>query len=146
MIIRVSVNGKIFDVEVGDLSTRPILAKIGAETFEVMPEEAAGAAHVLSNPAGASELAASAPVAIPSGGGAVSTDTSRTVVAPIPGTIIAITAQPGDSVTHGQELCVLEAMKMKNSIRATRAGVVEKIHVGVGAQVRQGQPLVSFTD
>ena len=60
--------------------------------------------------------------------------------------ISAITARPGDSVTHGQELCVLEAMKMKNSIRATRPGKVEKIHVEVGAQVRQGQPLVSFTD
>ncbi|HEY9088174.1 MAG TPA: biotin/lipoyl-containing protein [Anaerolineaceae bacterium] len=146
MIIRVKVNDQIFDVEIGDLSARPVVAKVGSETFEVTPEEAAGAAQVLTNPAVAPEPLAAAPVAVPVSSGAISTDTSRTVVAPIPGTIIAITARPGDSVTHGQELCVLEAMKMKNSIRATRPGKVEKIHVEVGAQVRQGQPLVSFTD
>jgi biotin carboxyl carrier protein len=146
MIIRVKVNGQVFDVEVGDLSARPVVAKIGSETFEVTPEEAAGAAQVLTSPAAAPEPVTPTAAAVAVSSGSVSTDTSRTVVAPIPGTIIAITAQPGDSVTHGQELCVLEAMKMKNSIRATRPGKVEKIHVDVGAQVRQGQPLVSFTD
>ncbi len=78
-------------------------------------------------------------------GGAAQGD-SATVIAPIPGTIIAVSVQPGDRVEHGQELCVLEAMKMKNAIRATRAGMVSKVHVAVGAQVRQGQPLVSYSD
>ena len=141
MIIRVKVDGQVFEVEVGDLSARPILAKIGSQTFEVTPEEAGAAVSALVS------TEVSAPVETPTNGNAASGgDSVRTVIAPIPGVIIAVSAQPGDKIAHGQELCVLEAMKMKNSIRATRTGTVEKIHVAVGAQVRQGQPLVTFTD
>lgn len=142
MIIRVKVDGQIYEVEVEDLSARPIIARVGEETFEITPEEAGAAAHtpIVAAPE------APAPVAHTSGNGAGSSDSVRTVNAPIPGVIISISVQPGDKVTHGQELCMLEAMKMKNSIRATRAGTVEKIHIAVGAQVRQGQPLVTYTD
>ncbi len=70
----------------------------------------------------------------------------KSVLAPIPGVIIAISVKPGDSVTRGQELCVLEAMKMKNAIRATRDGKIAEIHVSVGQTVNHSAPLVSFTE
>lgn len=142
MIIRVKVDGQIYEVDVEDLSTRPIIARVGEDTFEITPEEGGGPAHAAALTAPVSP----APVAPVSGNGAGGGDAVRTVNAPIPGVIISISVQPGDKVAHGQELCMLEAMKMKNSIRATRTGTVEKIHVAVGAQVRQGQPLVTFTD
>lgn len=141
MIIRVKVDGQIYEVEVEDISARPIIARVGDETFEITPEEAGAAAHTPSVTA----PEAPAPTANTSGNGA-GDNAVRTVNAPIPGVIISISVQPGDKVSHGQELCMLEAMKMKNSIRATRAGTVEKIHIVVGAQVRQGQPLVTYTD
>lgn len=142
MIIRVKVDGQIYEVEVEDLSARPIVARVGNETFEITPEEAGAAVHspLVSAPE------TTAPAAAHTSGNGAAGDTVRTVNAPIPGVIISISVQPGDTVSHGQELCMLEAMKMKNSIRATRTGKVEKIHVAVGAQVRQGQPLVTFTD
>jgi biotin carboxyl carrier protein len=49
-------------------------------------------------------------------------------------------------VKRGEEICVLEAMKMKNSIRAARDGVIETIAVTVGDQVRHGQTLIEFSD
>lgn len=140
MIIRVRVDGQVYDVDVVDVTARPVIARIGGETFEVTPEEAG--APVM--PGGVAAPEGALPVATVNGGG-VQGD-SATVIAPIPGTIIAVSVQPGDRVEHGQELCVLEAMKMKNAIRATRAGTVSKVHVAVGSQVRQGQPLVSYSD
>ena len=68
------------------------------------------------------------------------------VIAPIPGTIVAITVKEGDSVTAGQELLSLEAMKMKNMIRATRAGKIARILVKTGDRVTQGQPLVEYAE
>jgi biotin carboxyl carrier protein len=62
----------------------------------------------------------------------------------MPGTIVSIAVQPGDQVEVGQDLCVLDAMKMNNRIRAPRAGTIAQVHVTVGQQVSYGQPLVTF--
>jgi len=142
MKIKVTIADQTFEVEVGDLQARPILATIDGETFEVSPETAAAA------PAAAPAASARpAPVAAPAasrapaaGGG------GKQVVAPIPGVIISITVKPGDAVKQGQELLILEAMKMKNAIRANRAGTVAAILVAAGDQVRHSQPLIEFTD
>jgi len=50
----------------------------------------------------------------------------------------------GDQVVYGQELCVLEAMKMNNPIRASKPGVIQKVFVTVGQQVQHGAPLVTI--
>jgi biotin carboxyl carrier protein len=68
------------------------------------------------------------------------------VLAPIPGVIDSIAVQPGDGVVRGQELLVLEAMKMKNVIRATRAGTVAAVHVTARQHVKHGDPLVELQD
>ena len=47
---------------------------------------------------------------------------------------------------YGQELCTLEAMKMKNSIRAGYDGIIAKIHVSSGEQVQQGKVLMEFRE
>ena len=58
--------------------------------------------------------------------------------------IAAVSVQPGSGVTVGQELLVIEAMKMKNAIRAARAGEIGALHVGVGQTVRQGDLLLEY--
>jgi biotin carboxyl carrier protein len=68
------------------------------------------------------------------------------VTAPIPGVIVSINVKAGDVVTAGKELCVLEAMKMKNSIRAARAGTIAAIRVAVSEQVKNGQVLMEYGD
>jgi len=145
MKLTVKINEETYDVEVGDLDSRPILATIGGETFEVMPEEtAAPVAVVASAPAPAPAprpVAAAAPVVA-----AVSASGAAVVVAPLPGTVDSITVKVGASVTVGQEVLKLEAMKMKNSIRATRAGKIVAIHVNPGEQVKHGQALLEIGD
>ena len=58
-----------------------------------------------------------------------SPDTSRPVHSPMPGLIVRVAVAPGDEVKLGQELCVLEAMKMENVLRAEREGVVAEARV-----------------
>ncbi len=76
------------------------------------------------------------------------TDSARqaegAVRAPIPGVIVSVAVQPGQAVTVGQELCVLEAMKMKNVIRAPRAGVIAAVRVAVGQTVKHKDVLVEY--
>jgi propionyl-CoA carboxylase alpha chain len=62
----------------------------------------------------------------------------------MPGLIVAIPVRTGEPVKAGQELLVLEAMKMENVLRAERDGVVEAIEVEPGATVAADQVLIAF--
>jgi propionyl-CoA carboxylase alpha chain len=62
-------------------------------------------------------------------------DAARFVTSPMPGAIYSIRVQVGDKVVAGQEVCVVEAMKMQNAIRVIKAGVIKAIPVKVGQTV-----------
>mgnify|MGYP001256351295 CR=1 FL=1 len=64
------------------------------------------------------------------------------IKAPIPGQITRVFVEPGQSVTAGQPLLILEAMKMENQIRAPFDGVVQTIQVSAGQVVRLQEVLV----
>lgn len=67
---------------------------------------------------------------------------SGDVKAAIPGRVLRVLASPGDAVSHGQPLVVLEAMKMENDVRAPRDGVVRAVEVSAGQAVGAGQVLL----
>jgi propionyl-CoA carboxylase alpha chain len=85
----------------------------------------------------AAELAARIPAKAPP-------DRSKFLLSPMPGLIIGIPVRTGEAVKAGQELLVLEAMKMENVLRAERDGVVEAIEVEPGATVAADQVLIAF--
>ena len=64
------------------------------------------------------------------------------LTAPMPGKVIAFMAQPGDKVTQGQALAVMEAMKMEHTLHAPRDGVVAELLYAVGDQVVEGGELL----
>lgn len=68
------------------------------------------------------------------------------LVAPMPGTIAEIYVQPGERVTRGQKLMILEAMKMKNAIKSPYDAVVAQVKVQPGQTVRYGDVLVCFEE
>jgi biotin carboxyl carrier protein len=60
----------------------------------------------------------------------------------IPGRIVALNVAPGDTVTAGQQLLVLEAMKMQNELRAPQDGTIDRVAIAVGETVEVGDVLL----
>ena len=70
---------------------------------------------------------------------------SGTIKSQMPGKILKLLVKEGDSVSVGQSLLIMEAMKMENEIRAEVAARVSKIHVQAGASVEAGNALLSLS-
>ena len=68
------------------------------------------------------------------------------IEAPMPGKVLEVRVKEGDSVTKGQTLVILEAMKMEQSLTAPRDGIVESISAEAGEQVSEGQILVALAE
>jgi propionyl-CoA carboxylase alpha chain len=64
----------------------------------------------------------------------------------LPGAIKSIAVQPGQQVSAGDELLVIEAMKMDNVIRATRDAIIETIYTAEGQQVAHGELMLEYRE
>ena len=71
-------------------------------------------------------------------------DHAKSVLSPMPGAIVSISVEPGQAVVEGQELFVIEAMKMQNIIKSQVDGKIKKIHVKAGVSVSVDQLLIEF--
>ena len=136
MKYKVRISDRSYDVEIEDIHARPVIAHVDGQVFEVHPERD-NRSEVRE------ELIVSKPVPFsrqpvqPTGG-------TNELTAPLPGTIIEIFVKSDDQIEAGQVVLVIEAMKMKNSIRSTRAGTVAEILVSPGQTVAHKQALVRF--
>ena len=63
---------------------------------------------------------------------------------PMPGTIISFSIKEGDTIITGDQVCILEAMKMQQSLKAELSGIVKKINFQPGAQVATDDILVEL--
>ena len=111
----VNLNGKNYEVEV-------------EETEAVIT----GVADAVAAPVAAPVAAAPAPVQAPSA--AVSADGAK-VISPMPGTILSVNKNVGDSVNEGDVIMILEAMKMENEIVAPASGTIKQLLVSKGSTV-----------
>ena len=66
------------------------------------------------------------------------------IESPMPGLVLDIMVQVGDHVQAGQSLCILEAMKMENILKAAGEGTVKQIHVSKGQPVDKGQLIIEW--
>ncbi|MEM6490147.1 MAG: biotin/lipoyl-containing protein, partial [Pseudomonadota bacterium] len=71
-------------------------------------------------------------------------DTSKMLLCPMPGTLVALSVAEGDEVQQGQALCTVEAMKMENVLRAERKATVAKINVAAGAGLSVDDVIMEF--
>ena len=118
--LRITVNGKVYDVQVEELGSDAAPAPAAA------PAAVASAAPVK---AAAQRKTAAA---------------GEKVAAPMPGTIVSVNVSEGQSVKKGDVLVVLEAMKMENEIKAPRDGSISSVAVSKGASVDTGATLVTI--
>jgi biotin carboxyl carrier protein len=130
--IWVTVNGERFLVQVENLHQRPVIAYVEGSRFEVDLEEATTTAR---KDVSERDPGMSTPQSI-------SASTSCEVTAPMPGDIIQIHVKVGQVVKTGDPLCVLDAMKMKNTIHAPQDGEITEVLISEGQSVEYGVPLL----
>lgn len=128
MKYKVTLNGKTYEVEVE--KSKAILL----DEYEALAP-APAAAPVAAAPA-------AAPATAPAPAAPVNLAAGETVAAPMPGNILRIDVNQGDTVKEGQILVILEAMKMENEIVAPKDGTVAQVVTSKGAVVDTGSPLV----
>lgn len=118
---------------------------VNGTSYDVSVEELSGGAAPVAAPVAAAPVAAPAPAAAPAApapaaGGAGSVKVSS----PMPGKILAVKANVGDSVKKGQVILILEAMKMENEVVAPEDGTIASIDVTVGASIESGDTLATL--
>jgi biotin carboxyl carrier protein len=140
MKVSVKIDGQIYQVEIQDINKRPIVAVVDGETFEIQPETELGMSPTSESPSGTKP----APIKLTTT--ASSPISGKALLAPLPGTVTEIFVLPGAQVETGQPVCVIEAMKMKNTVRADRKGRVDSVPVSPGQSVKHKQVLIEFED
>jgi glutaconyl-CoA/methylmalonyl-CoA decarboxylase subunit gamma len=147
----VTIQGKKYHVEIPDPGASPLQVVVDGQTFDVEVAGTGMTVHPAPRPDApppASEPAALPPmprlqVARPvAPAGANGMTGGHDVTSPMPGTILSVNVKVGEGVDAGQVVCVLEAMKMKNPIRANFAGTVSEVAVVTGQNVAYGDVLV----
>ncbi len=126
---RVNVNGKVYEVEVEEITAggQQIVAAAPAPA-PVAPKPAPVAPAPAPTPAPAPKAAA----------------TGEIVEAPMPGTIVDIKVKVGDTVKEGDLVAVIEAMKMETDLFSTKSGVVTAVNAGKGASVNTGDAIITL--
>lgn len=166
---QLTVNNNAYEIDVEELSANDFQVQIDGQTVEVTLNSQADAAQAAITPeieartpstrvvgepgmtAGQVAAAPKVPASMrsaqprtPSPAVAGGTDLAYSMSAPMPGVILEISVNPGDSVNKGDVVMVLEAMKMKNDLHASRTGVIESVDVKASEQVKYGQVLLRF--
>lgn len=117
---------------------------VNGKTYDVAVEESNGVASAPAAAPVATPAAPAAPAPAPAAPAAPAATGAEKVNSPMPGNIIDIKVAAGDTVTNGQTLLILEAMKMENEIKAPCDGTVAGVHVAKGDTVDSGALLISL--
>ena len=137
------INGNEYNVAINSVEGKNASVTVNGTPYQVELDEAPAAAPVQA-PVSAPAPVAAAPAAAPAAPAPAAAGAGKAVTSPLPGVIIAVKVNVGDTVKAGQEVAVLEAMKMENSIEATHDGTVTAINVAKGDSVLEGAPIVTI--
>ena len=143
-VYKYTINGNVYKVTIGDIEDNIAHVEVNGTPYNVEMEKVIKKAtpKPVARPAAP---AASAPVSAPTAPvakpAAASTGKSG-VKSPLPGVILDIKVNVGDTVKRGQTIIILEAMKMENNINADKDGKIAAINVSKGDSVLEGTDLI----
>jgi pyruvate carboxylase len=139
---RITMNSRTFDVQLlSDPLKDQVEVEVNGETFTV---EVSALPPDLEETEAGSPPAMAVPTATPRASVRSTTPPDNTLTAPLPGVIKSVAVRTGQQISPGDELLVIEAMKMDNVIRATREGIVKAIYVTEGRQVAHGELMLEY--
>ena len=146
--IKITIDGKSYSVEVKDINADPIemvvdghnvSVTLGDEDPPIAIKSTTEVKDSTQDELKADSVNAPEPPKKVSAPGPI-----KEFTAPMPGMIISIAVKEGDQVVPGDEICVLEAMKMQQTLRAEWAGIVDEIYVATGQQIQGGDKILGL--
>ena len=129
-----TINGNEYKVTIGEIEGNIANVEVNGTAYKVEMEQKAEEAKPVARPV-------ARPAVTPATRPATSTGKSA-VKSPLPGVILDIKVNVGDTVKRGQTVLILEAMKMENNINADKDGKITAINVKAGESVLEGTDLV----
>ncbi len=144
------INGKDYSVNIADIEDNKAQVEVNGKAYEVEMDmtgiKVPAAPQPVARPAAAPKAApvaavAAAPAAAPA---PAASGAGMAVKSPLPGTVLNIMVREGDTVTAGQHIILLEAMKMENNIDAPKAGKITGIRVKERDAVMEGDVLLTI--
>ena len=146
--IKITIDGKSYSVEVKDINADPIemvvdghnvSVTLGDEDPPIAIKSTTEVKDSTQDESKSDSVNAPEPPKKVSAPGPI-----KDFTAPMPGMIISIAVKEGDQVVPGDEVCVLEAMKMQQTLRAEWAGIVDEIYVATGQQIQGGDKILGL--
>ena len=138
------INGNRYNVAVNSVSGNIADVTVNGVSYQVEMENAAAPAKAAPVQAQAAQAPVQTGAPAPEQTTRPATGSGKTVTSPLPGVIIDIKVNVGDTVKAGQTVAVLEAMKMENDISAPQDGTVASVNVQKGASVQSEDVLVTL--
>jgi biotin carboxyl carrier protein len=135
--LRLKVNDEWYSVEVGDVFQSPVEVVVDGEMYLV--ELSSSSSDTLP----VSRVRQAPKVQQPGLRGMTEGD-ERTIRCPLPGKIVSVQVTKGQVLDAGDEICLLESMKMEQSVRMAKGGTVKNIKVKPGQAVNAGTPLIEL--
>ena len=146
--VKVKIEERWYTVEVGDLDEFPIQAVVDGDLVEVelgdLPPAMSPQTDAADLPVRRGESSEPAPTPERTARPASSPGPTRSFKTPMPGVIMSVAVKVGDQVVTGDPICILEAMKMQQTLRADWSGIVQEVHVSTGDQVVDGQAIADL--
>ena len=134
--LRIRVNGEWHSVDVGDTYQSPVEVVVDGEAYEVevaRPSDAPGLPQPRQRPK-----------VEQAGLRGITQGDERVIRCPLPGKVVSVTAAKGQQMEAGDEICLLESMKMEQSVRMARGGIVKNVKIKADQSVNAGTPLIEL--
>jgi biotin carboxyl carrier protein len=133
--MRLKVNDSWYDVQVGDVYQSPVEVVVDGETY-LVEMGTAGAA-------GLPRMRQAPKVEQPGLRGITEGD-ERVIRCPLPGKVVSVMVTKGQVLEAGDEICVLESMKMEQTVRMAKGGTVKNIKMKVDQAITAGSPMIEL--
>ncbi|MBR92072.1 MAG: acetyl-CoA carboxylase biotin carboxyl carrier protein subunit [Dehalococcoidia bacterium] len=139
--IQIKIGNESYDVEVGDISVSPVDVTVNGNIYSVdiskylkniQPKKRKITKKIPTRTKKQENITKN------------NNTVNNSVKSPMPGTILGVKVSVGDTVKAGDELLVLESMKMENMINSPIDGTISKILISEGDSVQHGQELIIF--